>query len=89
MQLTLCQAANGSFPSSAAVAAVLGVEARQLAEGGPRWATALALAFLELRCAGERELWGLVAEKARAWLGAGAEAELQRARNFLSAQEEK
>ena len=85
LRLTLCQAANGSFPADKAVAAALGVDAVQLAEGGSRWATALALAFLELNCAGERELWSLVAEKAVVWLQAGGEAEpeIETARQFL------
>lgn len=81
--LVLLQAFNGSWELTDALAQVLGAPLAGLAAdaeadseplGGvaagcsTAWATALALAFLELRLPARAEEWRLLAQKARTWL---------------------
>ena len=78
--LVLLQAADGSWDLSDELADLLGCALSTLeaalhgaaADGATirrAWATALALAFLELRVANAEDEWALLAGKARAWLG--------------------
>ena len=73
LAISSCQSANGSFSSSTSLATALGLDPTLLEGKGEGWATALAIAVLEVRCAGQREEWELVVEKARRWLGARGE----------------
>lgn len=75
--LLLIQAFDGSWQLGQGLAAALGLGGHTLTPevGGigvtdSVWATALGIAFLQLRLAGRSEEWALVAGKARAWLRA-------------------
>lgn len=64
--LSSCQAANGSFPRSSTLTSLFGAAL----ETNPsvEWSTALAVAWFEERCQGQRDEWELVVDKARRWL---------------------
>ena len=64
--VTSCQSANGSFPPSPTLTALL-----HLAHNTVEWNTCLVVAWLEERRATHAEGWGLVTEKALKWLNAG------------------
>eukprot|EP00747_Dinoflagellata_sp_TGD_P076107 gnl/TRDRNA2_/TRDRNA2_159014_c2_seq1.p1 gnl/TRDRNA2_/TRDRNA2_159014_c2~~gnl/TRDRNA2_/TRDRNA2_159014_c2_seq1.p1 ORF type:complete len:247 (-),score=58.22 gnl/TRDRNA2_/TRDRNA2_159014_c2_seq1:71-811(-) len=64
--LVILQSFDGSWRPTEALAKVLGIEKTELLHAV--WATALSLAFLELRVADCAEEWQLVAQKAKAWL---------------------
>lgn len=69
--LLLLQSFDGSWELTSPLADALGTALGGLAPGdesGAVWATALALAFLDLRLASRAEEWALVAEKAHTWL---------------------
>jgi Ca-activated chloride channel family protein len=79
-RLILLQAADGSWDLSEELADILGcalstLEAALHGAAGDAatvrraWATALALAFLEVRVANAEDEWALLAAKARTWLG--------------------
>lgn len=63
--LSSCQSANGSFPPSPALAAILGMSESELHPLA--WATALAIAWLEVKAGERKDEWELVVEKARYW----------------------
>ena len=69
-ELVCLQSTSGEFRWGAAIEALLGMRRAETEAKRPRgategaWLTALALAALAARMAGERELWELVAEKA-------------------------
>ena len=78
-RLVMLQHADGFWELSAALANIVGQPLAQLgavlptaendaAHTGRIWATALALAYLELHAPDERDEWVLLAEKARRWL---------------------
>ena len=83
LAISSCQSANGSFPSSTSLASYLGMDPTLLKGKAEGWSTALAIAMLEARCAGQREEWELVVEKARRWLGARGELALVDMANML------
>ena len=66
LALSSCQAANGSFPRSPTLTSLFGAAL----ETNPsvEWSTALAVAWFEERCQGQRDEWELVVDKARRWL---------------------
>jgi len=71
--LLILQAFNGSWAWGEPLVAVLGVPLRAVARAdgpgeGAAWATALGVAFLQLRFAAREEEWSLVAGKAMAWI---------------------
>jgi hypothetical protein len=79
-RLILLQAADGSWDLTNELAEILGCSLPNLEDAlgdaagdGPTirraWATALALAFLELQVASAADEWALLAGKARTWLG--------------------
>ena len=77
--LSSCQAANGSFPRSPTLTSLFGAAL----ETNPsmEWSTALAVAWFEERCQGQRDEWELVVDKARRWLvGQGMGGMLDQAR---------
>ena len=63
---------DGFWAESAGLWRVLGItkeEAQKARRGGGNaWTTMLVLSFLEEKMRDEKEVWGMVAEKARAWL---------------------
>ena len=84
LAISSCQAASGAFPASPALALALGLGPGLLEGRGEGWATALALATLETRCAEGREEWELVVGKGRRWLVArGEEGLVEVARGIL------
>ena len=89
-ELVCLQSTSGEFRWGAAIEALLGMRRAETEAKRPRgategaWLTALALAALAARMAGERELWELVAEKAERFVekeagGAKEAAELREA----------
>lgn len=64
--VTSCQSADGSFPPSPTLTALL-----HLATNTVEWNTCLVVAWLEERRPTHIEEWGLVTEKALRWLNAG------------------
>ena len=78
LRLTMCQAANGSFPPQADIASILGVEHAKVLEAGKAissgatftttWMTVVVVAFLTEKCKEEKDVWELVVEKAKRWL---------------------
>merc|ERR1711892_1261328 len=78
LRLTMCQAANGSFPPQDSVTNILGVklekvlDAEKIIRSEPSFATAwmtmVVIAFLTEKCGGEKDVWELVVEKAQKWL---------------------
>ncbi len=89
-ELVCLQSTSGEFRWGAAMEALLGMRKAETEAKRPRgategaWLTALALAALAARMAGERELWELVAEKAERFVekeagGAKEAAELKEA----------
>jgi len=73
-RLLLLQSFSGSWEASAELSQILGIAVASLSpEGGvsgAAWATALCVAFLQLRLATRSEEWSLVAAKARASISA-------------------
>ena len=65
-EVTSCQSADGSFPPSPTLTALL-----HLANNTVEWNTCLVVAWLEERRSTYKEGWGLVTEKALKWLNAG------------------
>ena len=65
-EVTSCQSADGSFPPSPTLTALL-----HLAHNTVEWNTCLVVAWLEERRSTHKEGWGLVTEKALKWLNAG------------------
>eukprot|EP00092_Neocalanus_flemingeri_P042314 GFUD01046186.1.p1 GENE.GFUD01046186.1~~GFUD01046186.1.p1 ORF type:complete len:828 (+),score=250.72 GFUD01046186.1:263-2746(+) len=78
LRLTLCQAANGSFPAQADIANILGVQLEKVKDAGKAinsdecfsttWMTVVVVAFLTEKCKEEKDVWELVVEKAERWL---------------------
>ena len=66
LALSSCQAANGSFPRSPTLTSLFG--AALDTNPSVEWSTALAVAWFEERCQGQRDEWELVVDKARRWL---------------------
>jgi len=64
--VTSCQSADGSFPPSPTLTALL-----HLATNTIEWNTCLVVAWLEERRPNHKEEWGLVTEKALRWLKTG------------------
>jgi len=64
--VTFCRSADGSFPPSPTLTALL-----HLAHNTVEWNTCLVVAWLEERRSTHVEGWGLVTEKALKWLNAG------------------
>eukprot|EP00092_Neocalanus_flemingeri_P060081 GFUD01071967.1.p1 GENE.GFUD01071967.1~~GFUD01071967.1.p1 ORF type:complete len:834 (+),score=254.30 GFUD01071967.1:112-2613(+) len=78
LRLTMCQAANGSFPAQADIANILGVQLEKVKDAGKAinsdenfsttWMTLVVVAFLTEKCKEEKDVWELVVEKAERWL---------------------
>jgi hypothetical protein len=96
--LVALQAADGSWTLSASFADVIGRDLRDIETaiaGVPidmehcrrAWATALALAWLQLNAAARREEWQFLARKARQWLDGVAEAPPQGETTWMQAAE--
>eukprot|EP00092_Neocalanus_flemingeri_P024207 GFUD01026255.1.p1 GENE.GFUD01026255.1~~GFUD01026255.1.p1 ORF type:complete len:656 (+),score=188.33 GFUD01026255.1:171-1970(+) len=78
LRLTMCQAANGSFPAQADIANILGVKLEKVKDAGKAinsdenfsttWMTLVVVAFLTEKCKEEKDVWELVVEKAERWL---------------------
>ena len=76
VRLTLCQAADGSFPAEPRTATLLGWENLQdlldhglgLAVEPEVWITTCCLVFLQENCRADKQSWDLVAQKATKWL---------------------
>ena len=97
LRLTMCQAANGSFPPQADIASILGVELVKVLEAGKAissgatftttWMTVVVVAFLTEKCKEEKDVWELVVEKAKRWLqnnGDGfVSVHLEKAKEFI------
>eukprot|EP00092_Neocalanus_flemingeri_P058043 GFUD01069103.1.p1 GENE.GFUD01069103.1~~GFUD01069103.1.p1 ORF type:complete len:411 (-),score=98.02 GFUD01069103.1:90-1232(-) len=92
LKLTMCQAANGSFPPQPDIASILGVELEKVFEAGKAvssdatWMTVVVVAFLTENCKEEKDVWELVVEKAQRWLQNNAgfvSFHLEKAKEFL------
>merc|ERR1712226_1522397 len=91
--VVLLQAFDGSWVPSERLCEVLGVDAATMAYkscvSGEAWATALALAFLELHLAARADEWALVANKAKIFLhrdatGVDVDTLIEKARETLT-----
>eukprot|EP00092_Neocalanus_flemingeri_P018239 GFUD01019739.1.p1 GENE.GFUD01019739.1~~GFUD01019739.1.p1 ORF type:complete len:927 (-),score=280.27 GFUD01019739.1:214-2994(-) len=98
LRLTMCQAANGSFPAHADIANILGVKLEKVKDAGKAinsdenftttWMTVVVVAFLTEKCKEEKDVWELVVEKAERWLnsssGGSVAGHVEKAKEFIS-----
>jgi hypothetical protein len=72
------QAANGSFPPSSDICGLMGLSIEKVLEAGKDistdetfatiWMTLVVTMFLTGKCAEQKDIWELVAEKVQMWL---------------------